>query len=92
MQEEPRLRHQGFLVLALSQANPQHKKKHPRSGYRMVRGDWWNTDYGCWDSLPFSYGPATNDIKRPGVHNLCVSGNRFRDREKISTIPHLVLA
>lgn len=26
---------------------------HPRSGYRIVRGAWWDTHYGCWTQLPF---------------------------------------
>ena len=55
---------------------------HFRSGYKIVRGAWWNTDYGNWTHLPFSYGPTEKDIKRTNNHNLCVNGNRFRDREK----------
>lgn len=56
--------------------------KHPRSECKIVRGDWWNTDYGCWSQLPFSYGPSESDIRRRVQHNLCTNGNRFRDYEK----------
>lgn len=58
------------------------KRSHPRSEYRVVNGDWWNTDYGVWCNVPFSYGPTPNDIKRRFEHNLCTWGNRIRDREK----------
>lgn len=55
---------------------------HPRSGYKIVRGSWWDTDYGCWTQLNFNYGPNPGDIKRRIQHNLCTNGNRFRDHEK----------
>lgn len=56
--------------------------QHPRSGYRIVRGSWWNTDYGNWTALPFSYGPDANSITRRVEHRLCTNGNAFRDRQK----------
>ena len=55
---------------------------HPRSGYQIVRGSWWDTDYGCWTQLNFNYGPRPDDIRRRIQHNLCTNGNRFRDHEK----------
>ena len=62
-------------------ANSPQGRWHPRSGYKIVNGHLWNTDYGCWENLPFSYGPEPNDIRRRGQHDLCTSGNRFKDRE-----------
>lgn len=56
--------------------------RHRRSGYKIVRGSWWNTDYGAWTQLPFMYGPHWEKITRRAQHNLCASGNRFRDHEK----------
>ena len=55
---------------------------HPRSGYTIVRGSYWNTDYGAWTHLPINYGPTWNKMKRRVQHNLCTYGNRFRDLEK----------
>jgi len=63
-------------------ANSPHGHTHPRSGYRIVRGSWWNTDYGTWTHLPFSYGPTEGNIQRRVQHNLCVNGNIFRDQER----------
>ena len=56
--------------------------RHPRSGYKITRGLWWNTDYGNWTQLPFSYGPHWKKISRRVEHSLCTNGNDFRDREK----------
>ena len=56
--------------------------RHPRSGYKIVRGSWWDTDYGNWTYLPFSYGAHWKKITRRVQHNLCTNGNTFRDREK----------
>ena len=47
-----------------------------------MRGDWWNTDYGCWEQLSFSYGPTPDNIKRRFQHNLCTSGNKIKAREQ----------
>ncbi|KAL6712891.1 hypothetical protein ACLMJK_009603 [Lecanora helva] len=55
---------------------------YPRSGYRIVRGSWWKTDYGCWTQLPFQYGPSKTDIKRRVQHGLCTDGNKFKQVEK----------
>ncbi|KAL9026402.1 MAG: hypothetical protein Q9196_004928 [Gyalolechia fulgens] len=55
---------------------------HPRSGYKIVRGAFWDTDYGNWTQLPFSYGTHAKQITRRVEHNLCTNGNIFRDREK----------
>ena len=56
--------------------------RHPRSGYKIVKGSLWNTDYGCWTTFPFCYGPQSNKLMRRVEHNLCTNGNRFRDHEK----------
>jgi len=63
-------------------ANEPKGFSHSRSGYKIVNGSWWNTSYGNWTQLPFSYGPSGSDIKRRVQHNLCTNGNRFRDHEK----------
>ncbi|KAL4790900.1 hypothetical protein BDV19DRAFT_381980 [Aspergillus venezuelensis] len=58
---------------------------HPRSAYKVVKGDWWNTHYGNWTSIYFLYGTKPYSDKgryRQVEHNLCVSPNRFRDQEK----------
>ena len=55
--------------------------KHRRSGYKVAIGDAWATEYGNWTDLPISYGPEQGDIKRRVQHNLCTSGNRFRNYE-----------
>lgn len=54
---------------------------HPRSGYKIVSGSGWNTYYGCWETMPFSYGPK-NEITRRHQHELCVNGNRFVQFER----------
>ncbi|KAL8830035.1 MAG: hypothetical protein Q9191_001674 [Dirinaria sp. TL-2023a] len=62
------------------------KYSHPRAGYRVVDAEWGhNSLYGCWDTLPFSYGPE-NSIKRRDGHDLCTNGNRFFAREDKGTI------
>lgn len=55
---------------------------HPRSGYKIVRGSWWNTFYGNFTHLPVCYGPGPDRIHFQVEHNPCTSGNRFRDYEK----------
>ncbi|PYI00743.1 hypothetical protein BO78DRAFT_269567, partial [Aspergillus sclerotiicarbonarius CBS 121057] len=56
---------------------------HPRSPYRVVKGDRWNTVYGNWTSIFFLYGQQPHsDRYRQAEHTLCVNGNRFRDQEK----------
>ncbi|PYI35244.1 hypothetical protein BP00DRAFT_412198 [Aspergillus indologenus CBS 114.80] len=58
---------------------------HPRSAYRVVKGDWWDTKYGNWTNIHFLYGkkPYSDEERyRTVEHNLCVSGNRFRDHDK----------
>ncbi|PWY67076.1 hypothetical protein BO94DRAFT_434434, partial [Aspergillus sclerotioniger CBS 115572] len=56
---------------------------HPRSPYRVVKGDLWSTQYGNWANIFFLYGtkPHSDRYRQVG-HNLCVNGNRFRDQEK----------
>ncbi|KAL8913124.1 MAG: hypothetical protein Q9171_002018 [Xanthocarpia ochracea] len=56
--------------------------RYPRSGYKIVRGSWWDTDYGNRAQLSFSYGTHWKKITRRVEHNLCTNGNTFRDREK----------
>ncbi|KAL5590384.1 hypothetical protein FOBRF1_013941 [Fusarium oxysporum] len=63
-------------------ANSWTGHSHPRSPYTIVTGSGWNTHYGNWKQLPFSYGPRESDIRRRLEHNLCASGNRFKDHEK----------
>ncbi|KAL8671355.1 MAG: hypothetical protein Q9168_004137 [Polycauliona sp. 1 TL-2023] len=70
----------GECMTAESRKGRGHR--HPRSGYKIVRGSWWDTDYGNWTQLPFSYGTHWKKITRRVEHNLCVNGNQFRDREK----------
>ncbi|PYI00109.1 hypothetical protein BO71DRAFT_404826 [Aspergillus ellipticus CBS 707.79] len=58
---------------------------HPRSPYRVVKGDWWSTPYGNWSNIFFLYGKRPHsdpDRYRQVEHNLCTRGNRFRDQEK----------
>ncbi|KAL8778972.1 MAG: hypothetical protein Q9213_007157 [Squamulea squamosa] len=56
--------------------------RHPRSGYKIVRGAWhWDTDYGNWVHLPFSYGTHWKSITRRVEHELCTNGTRFMERE-----------
>ncbi|PWY90987.1 hypothetical protein BO70DRAFT_410606 [Aspergillus heteromorphus CBS 117.55] len=56
---------------------------HPRSAYRVVKGENWNTNYGNWDRISILYGKNPHSDKYRCVeHNLCVNGNRFRDQEK----------
>ncbi|SCV49048.1 uncharacterized protein FFB14_10679 [Fusarium fujikuroi] len=62
-------------------ANSWSGHSHPRSPYAIVTGSSWGTHYGNWKQLPFSYGPRESDIRRRLEHNLCTSGNRFRDHE-----------
>lgn len=63
-------------------ANSPTGRTHPRTGYKIVKGSWWDTHYGAWANLPFNYGPSEGTIKRRVQHNLCTSGNRFRNHEK----------
>ena len=65
-----------------SEANAPEGFSHPRSGYKIVKGWWWETKYGAWTQLPFNYGPHFEDIKRRVQHNLCTNGDRFKDLEK----------
>ncbi|KAL4962723.1 uncharacterized protein BDV14DRAFT_210367 [Aspergillus stella-maris] len=47
---------------------------HPRSAYKVVKGDWWNTYYGNWTSIYFLYGTKPYSDKaryRQIEHNLC---------------------
>ncbi|OJK00824.1 hypothetical protein ASPACDRAFT_42318 [Aspergillus aculeatus ATCC 16872] len=58
---------------------------HPRSAYQVVKGDWWDTKYGNWTNNHFLYGKkpySDTERYRKVEHNLCVSGNRFRDQDK----------
>ncbi|KAL9601208.1 MAG: hypothetical protein Q9219_002708 [cf. Caloplaca sp. 3 TL-2023] len=55
--------------------------RHPRSAYRIVRGSNWETNYGNWTHLPFSYGTHPTKITRRVQHELCTSGNFFKARE-----------
>ncbi|KAE8136538.1 hypothetical protein BDV38DRAFT_283753 [Aspergillus pseudotamarii] len=56
---------------------------HPRAAYKAVKGDLWDSNYGNWDSISLLYGKKPyNDRYRHAKHDLCVSGNRFRDQEK----------
>lgn len=55
--------------------------RHPRSGYQIVRGSNWGTDYGNWTHLPFGFGPDCDKISRRTDHELCTTGNVFKDRE-----------
>ncbi|KAJ5318850.1 uncharacterized protein N7506_011554 [Penicillium brevicompactum] len=61
---------------------------HRRSGYKVVKGSLWNTNYGAWTQMFVMYGKhpysdyADPDQYRVAEHNLCTSGNRFRDQEK----------
>ncbi|KAF5971273.1 hypothetical protein FCOIX_9952 [Fusarium coicis] len=54
---------------------------HHRSPYAIVMGSGWNTHYGNWEQLPFSYGPRETDIRICCEHNLCTSGNLFKNHE-----------
>ncbi|KAL8797923.1 MAG: hypothetical protein Q9182_007120 [Xanthomendoza sp. 2 TL-2023] len=56
--------------------------RHPRSGYQIVKGSNWDTSYGNWTHLPFSYGSHWNKITKRVQHDLCTTGNVFKDREK----------
>ncbi|PLB53834.1 hypothetical protein P170DRAFT_504745 [Aspergillus steynii IBT 23096] len=61
----------------------QNVHHHPRSSYKVVRGDNWSTSYGNWSKIFFLYGKLSHNAKyRQAEHNLCVNGNRFRDQEK----------
>jgi hypothetical protein len=62
-------------------ANSWDGHYHQRSPYAIVKGSGWGTHYGNWKQLPFSYGPRESDIRRRLEHNLCTSGNRFKDHE-----------
>ncbi|KAI1022154.1 hypothetical protein LB504_007335 [Fusarium proliferatum] len=63
-------------------ANSWTGHSHSRSPYAIVKGSSWNTHYGNWKQLPFSYGPRESDIRRRLEHNLCTNGNRFKKHEK----------
>ncbi|KAJ5782507.1 hypothetical protein N7457_004281 [Penicillium paradoxum] len=61
----------------------RNRHYHPRSVYKVVKGDMWNTRYGNWTDIFFLYGKKPyNGTYRAAEHNLCVNGNRFRDQEK----------
>ena len=66
----------------LEQSRKGGGHRHPRSGYKIVRGSWWKTDYGAWTQLPFMYGTYWKKITRRAEHNFSTNGNRFRDHEK----------
>lgn len=61
---------------------------HYRSGYKVVKGSLWETNYGAWTNMFVMYGknPYSRygdlDQYRVAEHNLCSSGNKFRDQEK----------
>ncbi|KAF1814000.1 hypothetical protein P152DRAFT_372319, partial [Eremomyces bilateralis CBS 781.70] len=54
---------------------------HRRSDYKIVYGDaGWQTEYGVWTHLPFSYGQYNHPTRRV-QHELCTWGYRFKKRE-----------
>ncbi|KAJ5727754.1 hypothetical protein N7493_005574 [Penicillium malachiteum] len=69
-------------------AEPPGGHYHPRSSFKVVKGDFWDTHYGAWSNIFIMYGkkPCSDygDLVgyRMAKHNLCVSGNRFRDQER----------
>lgn len=64
-------------------ANSPKGHSHYRSDYGIVKGSSWSTHYGNWTHLPISYGGSSvNSIIRRTSHNLCQSGNRFKDHER----------
>jgi hypothetical protein len=73
--------YQSVLGIQVPVLKPGVGHKHRRSGYKVSKGDNWGTHYGNWKQLPVSYGPQQGDIKRRVQHNLCTSGNRFRNYE-----------
>ncbi|KAF7911248.1 uncharacterized protein EAF01_002755 [Botrytis porri] len=73
--------YQSVLGIQIPVLKPGVGHKHRRSGYKISKGDKWETHYGNWTQLPISYGPEQGDIKRRVEHNLCTSGNRFRNYE-----------
>jgi len=86
--EEPKDFYGHFLVKYIWNQEAYHAsyaanmpRTHPRSTKRVVDADWWNTVYGYWAWLPFSYRYKRSEIKSLDKHYLCTNGNRFRDRE-----------
>ena len=56
--------------------------KHPRSAYEIVRALNWDTFYGVYDNLPFSYGNAPGNIMKRHQHELNRFAPDFVNREK----------
>jgi hypothetical protein len=55
---------------------------HKRSDFKMVwGGGGWQTTYGAWSHLPFSYGDYSQPSRRV-QHELCTWGYRFKKREQ----------
>ncbi|GAM38921.1 hypothetical protein TCE0_034r10049 [Talaromyces pinophilus] len=55
---------------------------HKRSDFKMVwGGGGWQTTYGNWSHLPFSYDNYTQPSRRV-QHELCTWGYRFKKREQ----------
>ncbi|KAF7920161.1 uncharacterized protein EAE97_011502 [Botrytis byssoidea] len=79
--------YKSFLGMEVPVLGPGLGHTHRRSGYKVSQGDFWDTHYGNWTHLPVSYGAGGSDIKRRVQHNLCTSGNRFRNYESSSIRP-----
>ncbi|KAK8009901.1 hypothetical protein PG990_008866 [Apiospora arundinis] len=56
--------------------------QHQRSAYNIVRTLTYDTYFGAWEQLPFSYGPTPQTVKRRTQHSLCCHAPAFVARDK----------
>ena len=56
--------------------------KHPRTSYQVVRAFNWDTFYGVYTNLPFSYGNTPGNILKRHQHELDTNAADFVNREK----------
>lgn len=56
--------------------------QHRRSEYNIVRTMIWDTFFGAWAQLPFSYGPTPQTVTRRTQHSLCCHAPVFVARDK----------
>ena len=55
---------------------------HRRSDYKIVYGGGgWQTHYGVWTELPFTYGSYEHPTRRV-QHKLCTDGYRFKKAQQ----------
>ncbi|KAK8118447.1 uncharacterized protein PG998_003073 [Apiospora kogelbergensis] len=56
--------------------------QHQRSAYNIVRTMAYDTYFGAWEQLPFSYGPTPQTVTRRAQHSLCIHAPAFVARDK----------